>query len=155
MISYILNHAKYVNLESNMIIIFEDILTLAAQSILKQCIRTMHLATMINTRFKQKCFKSQAYLSWIRKQPCAICESPMGIEAHHESFGDKATGKNLIPDTQTIPLCYRHHEPDRHHYGYKTFWNERYNKDPKLLIIRYQTEYIKELEARGVPRFKS
>ena len=98
--------------------------------------------------FKQIIYKDQKYLDYIRSLRCICCDSVYQVEAHHESFGDKAIGKNMVPDTQTLPLCIECHIPKRHTMGYKSFYSW-INKDPKLLIIRNITNYMIHLKANG------
>jgi len=97
--------------------------------------------------FKQAIYKDEQYLKYIRSLHCICCDSMREVAAHHESFGDKAMGKNLIPDTQTIPLCVNCHIPKRHTMGFKSFYG-MINKDPKLIIIRNITEYMIRLQQK-------
>jgi hypothetical protein len=96
----------------------------------------------IQSYFKVQIFKSSDYLDYIRTLKCIACDSKHGIvEAHHESFGYKAMGKNLIPDSQTLPLCNYCHVPKRHTWGYHTFW-DFVNVDPKMIVINQLTDYL-------------
>ena len=92
--------------------------------------------------YKQPIYKSKDYLNYIRSMDCVACDhTPFAITVHHESLGLKAMGKNLIPDSYTIPLCVRCHGI-RHDIGYRTFW-KKINLDPKLIIINNITGYLR------------
>lgn len=92
--------------------------------------------------YKRPIFKSKAYLNYIRSLDCVGCDSKTyPVEAHHEGFGVKATGKNLIPDSYALPLCSACHVPKRHTLGYQTFW-KAVNLDPKLIVINCLTDYL-------------
>lgn len=52
--------------------------------------------------------RSDAYLAWIRKQPCAGCCATQDIHAHHH--GRMAGGMGIKTcDLHTVPLCPRCH----------------------------------------------
>jgi hypothetical protein len=91
---------------------------------------------------KQSIYKSEAYLTYIRSLDCVGCDDGVyEVNAHHEGFGIKAMGKNLIPDSQALPLCVKCHVPRRHTMGYRTFW-KAVNLDPKLIVINCLTNYL-------------
>ena len=90
---------------------------------------------------KKPIFKSEDYLNYIRSIGCIACDRLAPSTAHHETFGAKAIGKNLIPDSQAMPLCHNCHIERRHRSGYRTFW-KAVNLDPKLIIINLLTDYL-------------
>ena len=58
---------------------------------------------------KPERIKSEEYLSFIRRHPCAMCFRPGPNEAHHLSFIE-GTGQGTKPsDLYAIPLCIDHH----------------------------------------------
>ena len=61
------------------------------------------------------------YLTWLRKQPCIICESFRYVEAAH--VGARGLGQTC-PDRQAVPLCPAHHRTgvSAHHVLGKAFW---------------------------------
>jgi hypothetical protein len=100
---------------------------------------------MITSYHKTPIFKSNKYLNYIRSLQCVACDDKIYVvTAHHEAFGTKAMGKNLIPDSQSVPLCVRCHGM-RHDIGYQSFWNE-VNIDPKLIIINQLSVYLLDIE---------
>jgi len=90
---------------------------------------------------KRSTFRSERYLSFVRKHPCLIC----GREsvAHHEPLG--CSGMSIkCDDSRCLPLCVAHHA-ERHQTGFKTFW-DKYRIAPEMEIIRMMTEYLKAMK---------
>lgn len=62
---------------------------------------------------KEKTWRSEKYLNFIRQQPCANCFKPSHIEgsaAHHINGQGLGVGKSIkVSDAYTIPLCARCH----------------------------------------------
>lgn len=55
-------------------------------------------------------FRSDAYLSYVRTQPCAVCGrmwSNFNNHAHHTETGGKGIKSS---DLTCIPLCFAHHQ---------------------------------------------
>ena len=60
--------------------------------------------------------KDDAYLDWVREQPCAHCQKPGPNEPHHPRGWMYGAGASLkSPDHLAIPLCAEHHR--MYHYG--------------------------------------
>lgn len=57
----------------------------------------------MNTNFKKKPARSNAYMAFIRRQKCLICGRPDQIDAHHTESGGIATKGS---DFSCIPLCW-------------------------------------------------
>lgn len=73
---------------------------------------------------KPKRYENEAYLAFIRQQPCHICRAPGTNHPHHvETRG--AGGSDL----RAIPLCPLHHQ-EIHVVGVQTF------------AMKYRLEYI-------------
>lgn len=83
-----------------------------------------------------KTFRSERYLQWVRKQPCAICGIRAG-QAHHEPLGENFVG-GKPPDTHALPMCAECHEL-RHQHGVQ--WASK-QRDLKIEIIRMITRYL-------------
>lgn len=77
---------------------------------------------MREVRQKQKPFRSQRYMRWVRTLPCSTCGTDQGVQAHH-IIGHGHGGKAIkAPDHLTMPLCAVCHT-ELHHYGHKRFDN--------------------------------
>lgn len=88
---------------------------------------------------KPKTPRDPKYLKFIRSKRC--CITGRLAEPHHESgLGDSGGMGLKCSDHFTLPLNRDMHR-ERDWLGYITFW-EKYNKDPKRLIIDYLSEYI-------------
>ena len=94
---------------------------------------------MFNPQPKIINLRSDDYKNFIRGKVCIVpnCSSTE-TEPHHESLGLKGIGMKA-PDTQTVPMCRKHHNL-RTAYGPSMF--NKLNIDIKITIIRLQTEYI-------------
>jgi hypothetical protein len=95
------------------------------------------------------------YISWIKSQPCIVCEkhafnlftkrfSPS--QAHHAGY----RGLSQRADDRTcIPLCWTHHDrnsPHSIHTLGRKFW-EFYQLDRQATIEEMQRRYAMELAA--------
>lgn len=60
-------------------------------------------------------------LAWVRQQPCVVC-GQVPSEAHHRTGGGMAL-KN--PDSETFPLCTRHHREFHDAAGAFKGWGKR------------------------------
>ena len=86
---------------------------------------------------KKKRKKDEAYLDFIRHQPCVICGQK--AEPHHSPIL-KTSGVGMKgSDRETIPLC-RYHHIEAHKMGKLTF-AEKYNIDYEFEINRLQDLY--------------
>jgi hypothetical protein len=79
----------------------------------------------------------EAYLAFVRKQPCTVCRRPGPNDAAHVRapalhYGKRQTGKGEKPsDRWTLPLCRTHHEA-QHRTNELRFWAS-YGIDPFAL----------------------
>lgn len=74
--------------------------------------------------------RDEEYLSFIRKQPCIVCNC-IHVVPHHESISGRGTGIKAS-DLETIPLCHFCH-------------NERHNTGKLTFAWKYQINYTKEI----------
>ncbi|HVP49875.1 MAG TPA: hypothetical protein VMT56_01500 [Candidatus Bathyarchaeia archaeon] len=99
---------------------------------------------------RKKTGKDAAYLKWIRKQRCIVCETftepldkpGMGvIEAAHTGIRGLS---QKAPDRQAVPLCRFHHtiSPLSYHPYFKWFWS--YWELDRDKIIRELNERYEE-----------
>ena len=68
---------------------------------------------------KNKPWRSNAYLIYIRQQPCIICQHSE-TDAHHVRIQSNAGTGTKPSDFYAVPLCRLHHL-ESHHYGRNTF----------------------------------
>ena len=90
--------------------------------------------------------RNEAYLCFIREQPCCTCGDDVSVEAHHPRVGIinedgviEGTGPGMAQksyDRWAVPLCGRCHRT-LHARGEQLFWVER-SIDPLALALRYQ-----------------
>ncbi|MDX1466861.1 MAG: DUF968 domain-containing protein [Halomonas sp.] len=58
------------------------------------------------SRAKDKRWRSEAYLAFVRSLPCAICGTTQGIAAHHLKGIWHLSGAGMkAPDSYTMPVC--------------------------------------------------
>ena len=72
------------------------------------------------------------YLAAVRQLPCIICETygerqDTPTAAHHVIMSRYGTRKT--PDTDSIPLCYRHHQGQDGIHTRPAWWREKYGLD--------------------------
>lgn len=73
------------------------------------------------------------YLTWVRTQPCCVCNAPAPSEAHH--MVTRGAGGS---DCLVVPLCWACHK--RAHYrGLKRF-AEEHHLASKLAVLRSEYE---------------
>ncbi len=87
---------------------------------------------------RNKNYRNQHYLRFIRTQPCIICETKPS-EAHHEPLGNDKGWALKPPDSQALPLC-NYHNRQREAVPAEEFWD---GYDVKKLIIEHLTEYLR------------
>jgi hypothetical protein len=83
--------------------------------------------------------RDEAYLHFIRNQPCCICGG-IDVEAHHVRIGSLEHGSNpggaqRSEDRWALPLCNRHHREA--HRGEREFWASL-GIDPFQLCLKFQ-----------------
>ena len=96
--------------------------------------------------FKDKTYRSEEYMDFIRSQPCLICGKPS--VCHHEPLNGRGTSSKG-PDNESLPLCDKHHTtgiPNRHMTGRKTFY-EYYGIDWREQVVKYQLMFDKQKES--------
>lgn len=96
------------------------------------------MSRFVKTNFKTLPIHSLKYLRHVRKHPCCICGSKVGIQAHHETPEGQGGMGTKTGDDHTIPLCFQHHR-ERHDHG-RNIWT-KYGVDPQLVINQLQTEF--------------
>jgi hypothetical protein len=64
--------------------------------------------------------RSKAHLSFIRGQPCLICQQTPS-DPHHLKFAQQRALGRKVSDEFTVPLCRTHHQ-DLHRYGNEKAW---------------------------------
>ena len=98
----------------------------------------------MNPNPKEKMYRSQKYLKYVRSFPCISCHKHPA-QAHHEPMGQSGTG--IKPhDTYTLPLCNTCHTL-RNVYGVDTFWDNA-DMDYKWEIIKLLVKYTKEKDTK-------
>jgi len=93
----------------------------------------------MNPMPKQKRWKSEKYLEFIRKQPCIVCGYKT-TQAHHIRFANNSGTASKPSDTWTIPLCKLHHL-EYHQIGRDTFY-DRHGVDVFLDLFTLTRKYI-------------
>ena len=59
---------------------------------------------------KQKAWRNEAYISWVKTLPCAMCGIPHCGDAHHlKGIGGMSGAGITAPDWAVMPLCREHH----------------------------------------------
>ena len=87
--------------------------------------------------------RDEAYLAYIRTQPCCICGDDTSTEAAHVRVGSINDGKRYTGmqekshDKWALPLCSRHHR-ESHAYGDELGWWLSYGLNPFLLAMKYR-----------------
>jgi hypothetical protein len=66
-------------------------------------------------------WRNEAYLEWLREQPCALCGHSPAEPAHGPMNGAGSKG----PDAEAVPLCRLHHA-EMHQFGSWPSFEERH-----------------------------
>ena len=83
---------------------------------------------------KNKPYRNEKYLDFIRNKSCVVCGNPH-VAPHHIRRSYWQAGTGIKPhDYVTLPLCHRHHDPSIE----KEILIER-------KIIEYLMEYIESI----------
>lgn len=96
---------------------------------------------------KSKAYRSEAYLDFIRKQPCIFGHG--AGEPHHVGLGRRGTGIKA-PDSHSVSLCRDCHDKSENIPGVKliimdnimAFIEHHRNVDALMLTIDFLTEYM-------------
>jgi len=97
---------------------------------------------MADLRQRQPREHDEAYLEFIRGQPCCLCGDNTSVEAAHLRVGsindDKRDtgGGERSSDKWALPLCGKHHR-EQHSMDERVFWS-RYGRDPFALAMHYR-----------------
>lgn len=87
----------------------------------------------------------EAYLAWIRQQPCCLCGDDTTVEAAHLRVGsindDKRDtgGSETSSDKWALPLCGKHHRMQHAAGDELVFWAS-FGINPFLLAMSYQRD---------------
>jgi len=76
---------------------------------------------MTTSRFKQKPWRSKAYLKLVRGESCIVCGSPFDVQAHHLRHAEKSGMGRKVDDRWVVPLCVSCHM-DCHTEGDEAGW---------------------------------
>jgi hypothetical protein len=88
--------------------------------------------------------KDERWLEFVRTQPCCVCNSNVGVQAHHPRVGTinsgsaKVTGPGMgekASDRWAVALCDAHHRLV-HSEGERWFWLSR-GLDPFAVALNY------------------
>lgn len=88
--------------------------------------------------------RDNAYLAWLRRQPCAICRVTPSDAAHIRTPkpGELPTGLQRKPDDRrATPLCRVHHEM-QHGMNEMRFWRA-FCLDPFEVASRHYAEFLR------------
>jgi hypothetical protein len=75
-----------------------------------------------------------AYLAEVRRLPCAICRTTVGVEAHHPAQGRYS--QRRAPDRDAIPLCRADHDARHRH---PAEWLARHGPEARLTAQTRET----------------
>jgi hypothetical protein len=83
---------------------------------------------------RQPRIEEPAYLAFVRKLPCLICQRPGSDPAHLRTaarqYGKRQTGMGEKPDDKwVLPLC-RHHHDEQHSRNELAWWTSYGIPDP-------------------------
>ena len=108
---------------------------------------------------KNKPWQSVEYRKFVKEFPCIWCLHPNPDVAHHEDKGFHNSGMAIKPpDSQCVSGCASchadHHQSpdlnalakmkDRMIETLSAYINEKYNTNPKVLIVNLLTDWIKK-----------
>jgi len=65
--------------------------------------------------------RSKAHLSFVREQPCLVCQQTP-CDAHHLKFAQPRTLGRKVSDEFTVPLCRVHHQELHRHGNERAWW---------------------------------
>jgi hypothetical protein len=65
--------------------------------------------------------RSKAHLSFVRDQPCLVCQQTP-CDAHHLKFAQPRTLGRRVSDEFTVPLCRAHHQELHQHGNERAWW---------------------------------
>lgn len=65
--------------------------------------------------------RSKAHLSFVREQPCLVCQQ-IPCDPHHLKFAQPRTLGRKVSDEFTVPLCRAHHQELHRHGNERAWW---------------------------------
>ncbi|RXH25792.1 single-stranded DNA-binding protein [Bradyrhizobium nanningense] len=65
--------------------------------------------------------RSKAHLSFVKEQPCLVCQQTP-CDAHHLKFAQPRALGRKVGDEFTVPLCRAHHEELHRHGNERAWW---------------------------------
>lgn len=67
--------------------------------------------------------RSKAHLSFVRAQPCLVCNQTPS-DAHHIKFSQPRALGRKVSDEFTVPLCRKHHQALHRHGNERAWWTD-------------------------------
>lgn len=89
---------------------------------------------------KNKAWRCEKYLKWVKQQPSII--SGMPADDPHHILGHGFSGSGKAPDWATIPLTREEHN-ELHHIGFRE-WENR-NGSQLFLLMRFWVRNFEEI----------
>lgn len=74
------------------------------------------------------------YLSWVRRQLCAVCGASPPNHAHHRTGGGMGM---KTADSEAFPLCNKHHRELHDVTGWFAGWDKHSLRDWQKQCVRY------------------
>lgn len=89
----------------------------------------------------------EAYLRWIRKQPCLTCGTTYEVEAAHTRVPGQGGQGTKTESASCIPLCPPCHEQGRrehayHNYGNEAKWAKHHRLDLPAIKADLRRRYV-------------
>jgi hypothetical protein len=75
----------------------------------------------MKSRFKEKPWRSAAYLKTVRGEACLACASPLEVQAHHLRHAERRGVGRKASDKWAVPLCVKCHM-GCHTVGHEALW---------------------------------
>jgi hypothetical protein len=91
---------------------------------------------MRQVKQKEKPFRSQRYMNWVKTLPCCVCGTDQGCDPHH--IKGHGFGGSVKPDDRLVmPLCREHHT-EFHDYPYQRFDNRwsTFNEPGQIFFVK-------------------
>lgn len=88
---------------------------------------------------KQGLVRSAAFLGFVRRLNCLVCQTPPPCHAHHITYAEPSGMGRKVGDNWTVPLCGICH--DRLHndpLGEKLFWADEGIEPKEVAMKNYQ-----------------
>ena len=84
----------------------------------------------VTSRFREKPWRSAAYLAVVRGERCLACRSPFGVQAHHLRHSERRGVSRKTADLWAVPLCYECHMKCHTRGREGEWWAENVGVDP-------------------------